>query len=150
MGASVSDEAIKRHKELSIRRIDGLLDSYIVTGDTKHMKKADLISYWLEEFSKYISQEESFDPGRLIRYSRGDVIRVNFGFRVGSEFGGLHFAVVVEKGNARSSKVVTVVPLSSTDGRTIRPENVDLGQELYTKAIAQQNVLLLKAQKRIR
>lgn len=32
------------------------------------MKKDNLISYWIKDFSKYIEYEESFVPHKLIRY----------------------------------------------------------------------------------
>lgn len=128
-----SKDDIASHKGRAVHTLDSLLDKYIENENSTYLKKADLISYWLEEFSKYIEQEEDFDPGRIIRYKRGNVIRVNFGFRVGAEFGGLHYAVVIENKNDHKSKVITVVPLSSTDGKCIRSENVDLGTELYQK-----------------
>ena len=128
-----SKDDIASHKGRAVHTLDSLLDKYIENENISYLKKADLISYWLEEFSKYIEQEEDFDPGRIIRYKRGNVIRVNFGFRVGAEFGGLHYAVVIENKNDHKSKVITVVPLSSTDGKRIRSENVDLGTELYQK-----------------
>ena len=128
-----SKDDIASHKGRAVHTLDSLLDKYIENENSAYLKKADLISYWLEEFSKYIEQEEDFDPGRIIRYKRGNVIRVNFGFRVGAEFGGLHYAVVIENQNDHKSKVITVVPLSSTDGKRIRSENVDLGTELYQK-----------------
>ena len=94
-----SKDDIASHKGRAVHTLDSLLDKYIENENSSYLKKADLISYWLEEFSKYIEQEEDFDPGRIIRYKRGNVIRVNFGFRVGAEFGGLHYAVVIENQN---------------------------------------------------
>ncbi|MBC7325001.1 MAG: type II toxin-antitoxin system PemK/MazF family toxin, partial [Moorella sp. (in: Bacteria)] len=55
-----------------------------------------------------------FNPQRLLRYSRGDIVFLDFGFNVGTEFGGLHWAVVIED-NPKTSGNVTVVPLSSLD-----------------------------------
>ena len=43
----------------------------------------------------------------------------NFGFNVGSELGGAHYAVVVENNNNNASNTLVVVPLSSlADGKT--------------------------------
>ena len=44
------------------------------------------------------------------------MVNVHFGYRVGSEIGGLHYAVVLDVKNDRSSRVVTVVPLTSLKG----------------------------------
>ena len=138
-------EDVIQHKKRAIRAMNSLLEKYISTNDDDLLKKTDLLSYWIENFSAYINDEDSFEPSRLLRYRRGDVLRVNFGFRVGREFGGLHFAVVVENYNAHNASVITVIPLSSTDGRTIHPDNVDLGTELYTKATDRQNALKQQA-----
>ena len=142
MSTEKTKDEINQHKKQAIKKINGLLNSYIFSDNHALQKKADLISYWLESFSNYISFEEKFEPSRLIRYSRGNVIRVNFGFNIGKEFGGLHFAVVIDNDNKRNADVLTVVPLSSSDGKEVHERNVDLGTELYEKINAvQQNLL---------
>nr|DAL06332.1 MAG TPA: PemK-like protein [Caudoviricetes sp.] len=125
------------HKNKVIKKLDKYLEHLIAEDNSAYNKKADLISYWLDEFTQYLQWEETFTPSKLIRYSRGDVIRVNFGFNIGKEMGGLHYAVVIEKENHRNSHVVSVLPLSSTEGKKIYKDNVDLGTELYSKVSAQ-------------
>lgn len=49
----------------------------------------------------------------MIKYKRGSIVQVEFGFRIGNELGGRHYAVVVDKKNDLYSSTVTVVPLSS-------------------------------------
>ena len=49
----------------------------------------------------------------LRRYKRGEIVKVHLGFNVGSEEGGLHYAVVLDKNNAKSSPVITIIPLTS-------------------------------------
>ena len=136
-----------RHKKRAIRKLNNMIEGFISSGERSLIKKADLLSYWIEDYSRYIMDEECFDPARIIRYNRGNIIRANFGFRVGSEMGGLHYAVIIEKNNARNSSVVTVIPLSSTDGRTVHQNNVDLGGELFAKASDRLRGLLSQAQK---
>lgn len=138
-------EDIIQHKKRAIRKINSLMESYISSNNPDLLKKTDLLSYWIENYAQYISSENEFEPSKLIRYKRGDVLRVNFGFRIGHEIGGLHFAVVIDNHNAHNASVITVIPLSSTDGRTIHSENVDLGMELYTKANDRQTVLKQQA-----
>lgn len=59
---------------------------------------------------------------------------MDFGFNVGREYGGLHYAIVVNKENARSANVLTVIPLTSKkEGRALHPHDVDLGEEIYQK-----------------
>lgn len=147
MSKEKTKEEIISHKKLAIRKINGLMEHYLASNNKTLLKKVDLISYWLESFSTYIGFEDEFDSSRLIRYTRGSVIRLNFGFNIGKEFGGLHYAVVIDNDNKRNADVLTVVPLSSSDGRTIHPRNVDLGTELYEKIKAVQRNLVANARK---
>ena len=119
MKQAIAKENIITHKKQAIRKLNNLLENYISTEEPKFLKKTNLISYWLENFVSYISSEDTFDSTRLLRYRRGSVIRVNFGFNVGKELGGMHFAVVIDNDNKRNADVLTVIPLSSTDGRTV-------------------------------
>ena len=143
------DEVIQNKKK-SIKSLNSLLEDYINSGKEELLKKANLISYWIRTYTEYIRFENDFDSRRLINYSRGDVIRVNFGFNVGSEMGGLHFAVVLDNDSKHRTNVVTVIPLSSTNGKTIHEREVDLGVELYEKVNDVQNNLLLQLQKEIK
>ena len=96
------------------------------------MKKANLISYWLKDYVRFINFEEQFDPKRNISYKRGNIVKLNFGFNIGSEYGGLHYGVVLDNHNAQSSPVITVIPLTSVkDNGPIHNNNVELGNELY-------------------
>ena len=145
MSRELIKENVIQNKKRSIKLFNNMLEGLINDPSGKLLKKADLLSYWLKDFAFYIQHEESFDSTRLISYKRGDVIRINFGFNVGKEFGGLHYAVVIDNDNKHNADVITVIPLSSTDGRKIHARNVDLGSEIYTKVIAVQDGLLKKA-----
>ena len=149
MSSKKTKEEVIQHKKTAIRKVNNLLESYINSGDKDLLKKVDLLSYWFEEFTEYIHRENSFDPSRILSYKRGNVIRVNLGFRVGNEMGGLHYAVVVDNSNSHNSGVITIIPLSSTDGKTIHKSNVDLGTELYSKAEAQRLRLKDEANKQL-
>lgn len=78
-------------------------------------KKLQLILEWIVIWERYIDWESKFNPAGNRKYNKGDLVDVNFGFRVGSEHGGRHWAVVIENNNARSDNTVIVVPLSSLD-----------------------------------
>lgn len=69
---------------------------------------------WLEVQNRYLQWEQGFDSKKLRKYSRGEIVRAHFGFNTGSEFGGMHYAVVVEN-NAKSAGSVMVIPLSSLE-----------------------------------
>lgn len=133
MGKILEQESVIQHKKRAIRKLNNTLEFFINANKNKSLKKADLISYWLEQYSAYLIAEESYDYKKVMHYKRGDVIQLNFGFNIGSEHGGLHYAIVLDKNNLQSSPVVTVVPLSSGTEDETYARDVFLGNELYEK-----------------
>lgn len=133
MSKSITKEDVIRNKKDAISKLNNLLERYINDKSGEHLKKANLISFWLKDFVRYIGFEESFDPKRNISYKRGDIVKIGFGFNVGSEYGGLHYAVVLDNQNDHASPVVTVIPLTSVkESSTVSDRhNVDLGNEIY-------------------
>ena len=59
------------------------------------------------------STERSFDFDSLKIFKRGDIVKVNLGFNVGKEMGGLHYCVVINKYDNNSSGTLNVIPLTS-------------------------------------
>lgn len=105
-----------------------------ILGSDQH--KAALLYYWLRNYLRYIKQEEAFNPKYFPQFRPGDIVKVDFGFGIGSEFGGLHYAIVLAPSNAKSS-IVTVVPLRSLKPNkespsTLYKSDVYLGTELFT------------------
>ena len=94
-------------------KLNSILSKYSKSNDTKLNKKANLLSYWLVDYLKMIEREQIFDPHRLKKYKRGDILKAHLGFNIGHEEGGLHYVVVVSNTNANSSDLLTVVPLTS-------------------------------------
>ena len=132
MSEKIDKEMVIAHKKLCIRKINNLFEGYINSEDIEDLKKVNLLSYWLENFSDYIRKEKDFDVTRLKAYKRGDVIKLNFGFNVGREYGGLHYAVVINNNNPRNSAVLTVIPLTSfKEGKEVQENDVFLGNEIY-------------------
>lgn len=132
MSSEITKETVISNKKDAIKALNKLLEYYINDPSGKHLKKANLISYWIKDYTRFINFEETFDPTRNISYKRGNIVKLNFGFNVGSEYGGLHYGVVLDKHNTHNSPVVTVVPLTSVKAdKTIHPNSVDLGNEIY-------------------
>ena len=93
-------------------------------------KQQHILSEWFGVWAKYISFEDTFDSKRLIYYKRGDIVLAHFGYNVGSELGGKHYAVVVENDNNKSNNTVVVVPISSISSereKPLHPSEVYLG-----------------------
>lgn len=119
------------HKILTLANIDSLLTDYATSKDTKNIKKCDTLCYWLDTYIKYLSTENEFDSKKLKSYERGDIIKVNLGYNVGDEEGGLHYCAVLDNKNDLSSNIITVVPLSSYKNKPLHRKNVFLGTALY-------------------
>lgn len=104
--------------------IDALRDAISVLND----KQRDIMAGWLIRWAGYIKGETSFKAKHLKSYKRGEIVLIDFGFRLKSELGGYHYAVVMDKRNNPENPLITVVPLSSLkEGRTVHPNDVDLG-----------------------
>lgn len=136
MNKQKADDELIAHKNSALDKLNKYLDSLISSENVNLKSKSDKISYWLEDWTTFLDFETQFSPMSLRRYKRGEVIKVHLGFNVGSEEGGLHYAVVIDKNNAKSSPVVTVVPLTSvkphTDIAKLKSGSIFLGNELYT------------------
>ena len=111
----------------------GKLRTYMDSLDPIKGKK---LAYWIEDYVRFLGKERTFCPSKLIRYKRGAIVKVHLGYRVGSEEGGLHYAVVMDRDNPISSPVITVIPLTSvktgTDLKRLHFTNVFMGNEVYS------------------
>lgn len=117
------------HKQIALNQLDSLLTYHI---ENNNFKKANLLSYWFEDFTKYNLAEETFNPKLLKKYKRGSIIKANLGFNVGNEEGGLHYCIVIDKSNALSSGTLTVIPLTSIkENKKYNSTNLNLGDEIY-------------------
>lgn len=136
MGRIISKEQLQQHKEEAIAELSAYLDSLIESQDNKQRSKADKLSYWLKDWTTFLNFESNFSPRSLKRYKRGEIIKAHLGFNVGSEEGGLHYCVILDKNNSRNSSTVTVAPLTSLKPNTniehLYPGSVYLGNELFT------------------
>lgn len=136
MSQSKTQDELRKHKQQALEKLENYMESLIASGDLKKMGKSDKLSYWLEDWSNFLAFETQFSPMSLRRYKRGEIIKVHLGFNIGSEEGGLHYAVVIDKNNAKSSPVVTIVPLTSvkpnTDISKLKSGSIFLGNELFT------------------
>lgn len=150
---------LTEHKEQALSVIENFLDGLIndSSEDEKDRvssrKKADLICYWLKDYINFLSSEKDFSSKKLKRYKRGEIVKVHLGFRIGSEEGGLHYAVVLDKNNSLSSPTLTVVPLTSVkkgkDLDKLPKGNIYLGNELYNLLQNKIGTLIKTAQKEL-
>lgn len=132
MSKEFAKEDVIQNKKEAIKSLNKLLEFFINDPTGKHLKKANLMSYWIKDYVKMINYEEKFEPTKNIAYKRGNVIKLNFGFNIGCEYGGLHYGIVLDVKNDHSSPVVTVIPLTSVkDNKEVHSNSVELGNEIY-------------------
>ena len=125
------DDVILNKKE-AIKSLNKMLEGFINDPTGNHLKKAHLLSYWIKDYVRMISFEEKFEPTRNIAYKRGNIVKIQFGFNIGSEYGGLHYGIVLDNNNSHNSPVVTVIPLTSArEGRELHKNSVNLGNDIY-------------------
>ena len=111
---------------------------------------ANKILYWLNDWSGYIlPNEKSFEYSKLIRYEQYSIIEANLGFKVGSEAGGLHYGVILDKNNAKGSKTVMIIPFKSLDEDETENDidektEVYLGNQVFQVEIERQEKQLKK------
>lgn len=132
MSKPFTKEDVIQNKKSAISALNKHLEYYINDPSGKHLKKANLISYWIKDYMRMVKFEETFNPTKNMAYKRGNIVKVNFGFNIGNEYGGLHYGIVLDKHNAHNSPVVTVIPLTSVkEGKEIHENSVLLGNDLY-------------------
>lgn len=117
------------HKDNSLNRLDL---SFLKHIELSEYKKSDLLAYWIHDFAVYHDGERIFDIAKSGIYSRGDVIKVNLGFNIGNELGGLHYCIVLNKYDNTRNGALNVIPLTSRkDNKKYDSSSVNLGKELY-------------------
>lgn len=108
----------------------------------RSIKEFYILHKWLLDWAKYLLKEKSFTTVGMPHFKQGDIVRVDFGWRIGQEMGGIHYAVVIESNNNPKSVMILLTPISSYDsGYKIHPTNVDLGKcvgDKYSFAVLNQ------------
>lgn len=136
----------------AVTAVETFLNERSASASKIHKKQAVLFSYWLPNYVKFLRKEDKFDCNHLKKYKKGDVLKVDFGYRIGSEQGGLHYAVVLDNANSIKSSIVTVIPLGSEDvnsGKTSH-YNVKLGTVIYDKLRSKQEALFNEIAEKIK
>lgn len=103
--------------------------------DSLPEKKGTILAYWIKDYARFLGKEAAFDSCKLIRYKRGSIVKAHLGYRVGSEEGGLHYAVVIDTYNAQSAKTLTIIPFTSVkpgiDLSKLHSSRLYIGDEIY-------------------
>ena len=109
----MTDAELKFHIKSAVEQVELLFKGWLDSGKQTLRDKAILVAYWIKNYTAFLRREDTFTPSSVPRLKRGSVVVVEFGFRIGKEFGGKHFAVVLDNENKLNSPIVTVAPLFS-------------------------------------
>lgn len=139
----LSLEKIIDVKIRALKKLKDFLDKKLDNGNDKSIKIVQTISYWIMDYVKMLEYEDVAAERQFKRYKRGDVIKVNFGHRIGREHGGLHYAIVLDVANNIKSNTVTVIPLSSVkpnvDLNKLGKDRIYIGDEIYKAIVNKYN-----------
>lgn len=116
------------HKNNSLNRLD---TSFIKHINLKEYKLSHLLAYWIYDFANYHDEEKTFDTTKIITFKRGNIIKVNLGFNIGHELGGLHYCIVLDKFDNPKNGTLNVIPLTSKKNKKYPRFAIDLGSEIY-------------------
>lgn len=153
MRKNKSPSLIIKHKDKALNSLNDFLNNLINSKNADNQSKVDKICYWLETYASFLEYEKEFSPLSRCKYKRGQIIKADFGFRIGSEYGGLHYAIVTDINNSKYSTSVTVVPLTSVkddfDKCNMKKGQIYLGDEIYTSLSDKNNAIKHEVGKRI-
>lgn len=116
-------------------RLDKAYINYHDIIDKKLPYKFAYLDEWLLKNSKLLlleSNEYEIQTNKRFKtYKRGTIIKVDFGVGIGSEMSQVHFAIVLSNYDNPKNNVLTVIPLTSKEGKF----NLNLGTLVIDKLI---------------
>ena len=134
MGSNRTNEEIAVYTATIIQELEDYLH-LLQRMDDEGNKRSDKIAQWIENWVKYLKIEQVFNPRSIQALKRGSIVYADFGFNVGREYGGLHYAIVLNKTDARSNHLLHVLPLTSvketTDISNLKYFQLPIGNEVF-------------------
>lgn len=134
MGSNRTNQEIAIYTATIIQELEDYLHHLQRMNDEEN-KRSDKIAQWIENWVKYLKIEQVFNPRSIQALKRGSIVYADFGFNVGREYGGLHYAIVLNKTDARSNHLLHVLPLTSvketTDISNLKYFQLPIGNEVF-------------------
>lgn len=150
MSKEMTNEELNRHCVEATDNLKNAMLEFAASDDLHIKKRPMLLGYWLKSYTYFFKNEDSFQPSSVYKLKRGSVVQVEFGYRVGRELGGRHYAVVLDRDNKISRNTVTVVPLGSIkENDDEEPWTVKLNDGLFSLVNNKLNVLLAEGHRTI-
>ena len=134
MGSNRTNEEIAVYTATVVQELEDYLHHLQRMNDEDN-KRSDKIAQWIENWVKYLKIEQAFNSRSIQALKRGSIVYADFGFNVGMEYGGLHYAIVLNKEDARSNHLLHVLPLTSvkekTDMGNLKYFQFPIGNEVF-------------------
>lgn len=80
------------------------------------INKFDKLGNWLDKEANIYQKECVESKNSYPKFKRGEIIKVDFGVNVGTEFSHTHYAIVLNSDDTKSNDNITVIPISSKSG----------------------------------
>lgn len=110
--------------------------------DDSNYKKAALLYYWLRDYRNYVKNESKFNSIFTPPFRRGNIVNINFGFNLGSELGGLHYAIVISDSKP-SNPMLIVAPMTSLKPRhQLNSCEIFIDNQLFLQLKGKQDALV--------
>lgn len=142
MGSNRTNKEIAIYTATIIQELEDYIHHLQRMNDDEN-KRAEKIAQWVENWTKYLKIEQTFNPKSIQALKRGSIVYADFGFNVGMEYGGLHYAIVLNKEDARSNHLLHVLPLTSvketTDISNLKYFQFLIGDEVFQLLINKAN-----------
>ena len=142
MGSNRTNKEIAVYTATIIQELEDYLH-LLQRMDNEGNKRSDKIAQWIENWVKYLKIEQVFNPRSIQALKRGSIVYADFGFNVGREYGGLHYAIVLNKTDSRSNHLLHVLPLTSvketTDISNLKYFQFLIGDEVFQLLINKAN-----------
>ena len=78
--------------------------------------------------AKIFRSENNTKPKKFMRYKRGTIVFIHFGINTGAEFSNSHFGIVLDKKDHPNKGKLTILPLTSKNGK----DSVSIGKEVFS------------------
>ena len=112
MGSDRTNQEIAIYTATVIQELEDYLQHLQQIGDQEN-KRSEKIAQWVENWTKYLNTEKKFNSRSIKALKRGSIVYADFGFNVGMEYGGLHYAIVLNKKDSRLNHLLQVLPMTS-------------------------------------
>lgn len=101
------------------KKLENVLDVLQSEDYSEYLDYIDWLINKTDLFLKGRSFKKGEDYKKFGVFKRGDIVLVNFGYNVGAEKNKIRWAIVIDINNLPTFGTVTVVPLTTKQGRTV-------------------------------